>query len=888
MDILRILNTVFIEPLKLIFEFIFTMSYAILTRSAGLSIVILSFVLNILLLPLYKKADEIQNAENEKQKQMKPDVDFIKRTFSGDEQFMMLQTYYRQKNYKPMSSLRSSTSLLLQIPFFMAAYSFLSGIELLKGISFGPISNLALPDGLLFGINVLPVLMTIINFVSTAVYTRGQPLKTKLQLYLMAVVFLFLLYGTPSALTLYYLLNNVFSLIKNIIEKTANKSRILSVLTLICCILVVVFMGPDVFKLKGRIIVYSMLLPLSAVSIYVLVKGSLPQLDLSRFELKKHSFFLSTFFLFVLTGFLIPTEVIKASPEEFINVTNVVHPMTYVINASFLSFGLFVVWLNVFYYLMDTNVKKLACFLAWAVCLIAVVDYAFFYNGLGIMSNMLVYDGQPVFHIRDYLINTAAVMGVMLLAFVIWKYKSKVIKSVLAAASLSMILVSVINTVSINSTLKDAIDRIGSYKSHDQILPFSKDRKNVVVFMLDRAVTYFLPYMFHERPELQKQFEGFIWYPNTVSFGAYTNVGTPGLFGGYEYTPEEMNRRDDILLVDKQNEALKVMPVLFDQNNYNVVVCDPPYAGYSWIPDLSIYDDYPNIRAYITEGRYNADDANKLETLNRNLLCFSLTKIMPNVFHNVIYNRGHYLSISNQPLNGFVNWFQVLTHLKSMTYFIEGKDSFIMIQNSSTHDPAILSEPEYVFDSTIDKDSYANVSLLKESIYGDKIELKGVYQISHYHANIGSMIQIGKWLDYLRENGAYDNTRIILVSDHGSNLRLDKSLLTEDMDLMHFNALLMVKDFGAKEFKNDSSFMTNADVVYLAVEDLIKNPVNPFTRKKIVKVEKKGKKFKIFGTTDWNTKENNGKTFKKGKWYSVHDNCLERKNWQEIDSPKKK
>ena len=54
-------------------------------------------------------------------------------------------------------------------------------------------------------------------------------------------------------------------------------------------------------------------------------------------------------------------------------------------------------------------------------------------------------------------------------------------------------------------------------------------------------------------------------------------MGTPALFGGYEYTPVEMNRRDDELMVDKQNEALKVMPVLFAQNGYQVIVCDPPY-----------------------------------------------------------------------------------------------------------------------------------------------------------------------------------------------------------------------------------------------------------------------------------------------------------------------
>ena len=39
----------------------------------------------------------------------------------------------------------------------------------------------------------------------------------------------------------------------------------------------------------------------------------------------------------------------------------------------------------------------------------------------------------------------------------------------------------------------------------------------------------------------------------------------PALFGGYEYTPEESNRRSDMSLVEKHNEALRVLPTLFRQ-----------------------------------------------------------------------------------------------------------------------------------------------------------------------------------------------------------------------------------------------------------------------------------------------------------------------------------
>ena len=98
----------------------------------------------------------------------------------------------------------------------------------------------------------------------------------------------------------------------------------------------------------------------------------------------------------------------------------------------------------------------------------------------------------------------------------------------------------------------------------------SKSGKNVVVIMLDRAMGAYIPYIFNEKPELKEQFSGFTYYSNAVSFGMSTNIAIPALLGGYEYTPFELNKRDSETLVSKHNEALKVMPVLFDQNGYEV------------------------------------------------------------------------------------------------------------------------------------------------------------------------------------------------------------------------------------------------------------------------------------------------------------------------------
>ena len=143
-----ILGTLLIKPLQLLFEVVFVMANRVV-GDPGLAIIALSLAMNFLVLPLYRRADAMQEEERETELRLHKGVAHIKKTFRGDERMMMLQTYYRQNNYKPTYVLKGATSLFLEIPFFIAAYAFLSNLALLHGVSFGPIRDLGAPDGLL-------------------------------------------------------------------------------------------------------------------------------------------------------------------------------------------------------------------------------------------------------------------------------------------------------------------------------------------------------------------------------------------------------------------------------------------------------------------------------------------------------------------------------------------------------------------------------------------------------------------------------------------------------------------------------------------------------------------------------------------------------------------
>ena len=65
---------------------------------------------------MMSEADDVAEEAREKEIKLAPVIKHIRQSFKGDERFMILQTYYRQNDYSPLNVLKSSVSLLLQIP----------------------------------------------------------------------------------------------------------------------------------------------------------------------------------------------------------------------------------------------------------------------------------------------------------------------------------------------------------------------------------------------------------------------------------------------------------------------------------------------------------------------------------------------------------------------------------------------------------------------------------------------------------------------------------------------------------------------------------------------------------------------------------------------------
>jgi YidC/Oxa1 family membrane protein insertase len=900
---------IIIFPLTQIIEFSFVFSQKIF-KETGISLVFVSLVISVLCLPLYTIAEEWQEKERFLQKKMKPKIDRIRAVFTGDERYMITSAYYRQNHYHPVFALRSSFSLLIQIPFFIAAYAYLSNLEALKGAQFLFIRDLGLPDALghlgEMRLNVFPILMTFLNLAAGAVYTKGFPLKDKLQLAAMSFIFLVLLYNSPSGLVIYWTMNNLFSLVKNIYYKIrfSHKNTVLfAVISAVCIFLIYYILAihkgdrgqrlfiavsaglAALFPWVLRFIARSTILSKTGISASVLYRENgdlnhvLPQRDSTTFYI----FLFSFLTLCLLTGIFIPGMLIVSSPEEFSYIDNYTTPLFFIFNAFSQSLGFFVLWPIALYFLLSPKIKYTFAGLGFFLCIAAILNTFVFPGNYGLISINMQLSGGVGHSSRLILFNIFVMCIFALLSFLLFHFHfQKILTSILSICLAALLGISLVNIFRINRIFSGLDYSHIKNQEENSSRPFfslSRKGKNTVIIMLDRASSSFFPYILEESPDLKKIYSGFTYYPNTVSFNGYTMVGAPPIFGGYEYTPQEINKRGETPLRVKHNEALLLLPRLFSAAGYSVTVTDPPYPNYSKNNDFSIYDNYPEVRVYRTDGLYTnlwvKEHNLKLPSisaiLKRNIFWYGLFRISPPTIRRGLYQYGDWCSsIPGQKLSVFLNGYTVLDYLPRLGEITDNEENTLLLMvNNTTHDGAFLQEPDYL--------PVLSVSSYFPGPYNKETE---------YHINIAAYKRLGKWFDFLKTKGVYDNTRIILVSDHGSQINyVMKPFPSMPSNIDNFHPILLVKDFGASgELKTDMVFMTNADVPFLALTGQVENLMNPFTGNAISTANKEKPLYiAVSGSVHLEDPLQTRLSLNPNRDYYVNGGMLEEKNWSKVE-----
>lgn len=252
---------------------------------------------------------------------------------------------------------------------------------------------------------------------------------------------------------------------------------------------------------------------------------------------------------------------------------------------------------------------------------------------------------------------------------------------------------------------------------------------------------------------------------------------------------------------------------------------------------------------------------------------FVMMQIMPPPFRGAF----NYLCRSIQKdTDSFYASFSSLYFFNELTDFNSTTKTFNLICNELPHRNTYLLPPDYeLIDNSRDEFLKTN-----PDDYDD-----------HYDAFISSIIQIGKWFDYLRQNGVFDNTRIIIVADHGYNIPLEAFDEFDNPKVpSFFNTLFMVKDFNCNgELKVDNSFMTNADTIFFAKKDLGLSEINPISGKELVQNKKNGVNIYSVDPEEWSVYKMYDKTqftIDLTKAWHVSDNIFEQSNWITLDEYK--
>lgn len=913
---LDMLYNVAIYPIEFIIEIIFYYFKVVAQSGYASSVFITSVIINILALPLYNKAEDLQEKERAIQNKMKPMIENIKSVYKGDQRYLLIRACQRINGYKTIYAFRGIFGLLIQIPFFLAGYNFFNSLTGAYSESLFLIKSLGEPDKLIrignITINLLPFIMTIFSLMSTIVYSKKLTFKESIPIFLTSLFFLVFLYNSHSILLLYWTINCAFSFFKNLVllnldkiksflrnEKFISFFRILYILyAILIAIMTILLFARNYFINKSSeyeilklFLIHNktykdLLIILIIISMFVLCKKKILTSKNSRIEIKyRLKLFLSSISaITILSGLFILTSLIASSGQEFEK------PFEVIFTNLFKYVGLFFVYPVLLYFLFSDNFKNITTFISVSLALLFLSNAFIMPMDYGYIANNFKFELEYLLipNAKQIIFNSLLIFAVLFMTvFFIKKNFQIYLFNIFIIVIISLISISVYDFVKIRKEQEKLSEITFVNKSGDyDIFNFSKRGTNVFIIILDRGCPEFANLVFENFTDIKAEMEGFVWFYNTAAFGGGTFGSIQALYGGYEYMPFSINEKYN--LKEKYNESLIMLPKLFADIGYESVTFAPAFANFSWTPDLTIFKEYANIRAYNLEksmiekelnsilggSNNNLDETAIFEDNKNRSARFSLFRMMPVFLRYQLYSHNDwFIPNANRNLTitgGSVNEYALLKALSNLTKIHDFGNYFNIIHSDSTHEPFNYNN-DY------------KVSLeIREVPKEDMEYFESDFSARSYYSTAASFRELANFFKFLKENEAYDNTKIIIVSDHSGYFA--PSIFNERnmQELKVFNSMLFFKDFNKRgSITSNGVFATIADVPFLSAKHLI-NPKNPFTGNIIAN------DYKTNGVYIIMSKHADPKAHFKNRmdfdyYYHVKENIFDINNWKKFE-----
>lgn len=217
----------FIKPLSWLI-----ISIAELTNNYGVSIIIITLLIRLVMLPVTKKTA----MQSENMKLAKPELDKLEKKYSdkNDKDGMMkksqeMMMIYKKYNISPMAGCLFS---LLQIPLFFAFYESLSRIPAIYESKFlffqlGTSPKVAVGNGDWYYIITIILIFAVTYFSfklnSTAAMGKDQEKQMKMFTNIFTIFIVIASVTMPTAIAIYWIFNNAFTVLQNLIVKRGKK-----------------------------------------------------------------------------------------------------------------------------------------------------------------------------------------------------------------------------------------------------------------------------------------------------------------------------------------------------------------------------------------------------------------------------------------------------------------------------------------------------------------------------------------------------------------------------------------------------------------------------------------------------------------------------------------
>jgi YidC/Oxa1 family membrane protein insertase len=200
----------------------------------GVAIILLTIMVRLVAFPLVTKGMKAQAKMMAEQARLKPLMDKINENYKNDpaRKQQEIMKMYKEHGVNPFGMFKGCLWLIIQMPIFIALYLLLAQAIELRGAHFLWIQDLSAPDRLFkFGLslpfigsefNLLPILMSLSQMLASKFSPQSpsadpqQAQMQKMMIYFMPLFMLFIFYGMPSGLVLYWLISNIWQILQQL------------------------------------------------------------------------------------------------------------------------------------------------------------------------------------------------------------------------------------------------------------------------------------------------------------------------------------------------------------------------------------------------------------------------------------------------------------------------------------------------------------------------------------------------------------------------------------------------------------------------------------------------------------------------------------------------